>query len=326
MEHDTRHPDHGDGLHEDLVKLASRRDALRIFGAGGAAAILATLGASQALAATPTAEVPERDRRPVSRATAPTAPTCSTTPASCATTSAAASAAAARSRGRPAARQPDRHRRLQGLRADGRRRRLPVALRPRRQVLDVLVRASRTRTTCAGSRRPTATAPPGSGRSSRLLLRAAGRTSTSRSTRRSPRRSPTARSSRPRRSRCRRRRARRSTRRAATRAARATSRRTSLSSDMVFSDDKAIHQLATVTGSVKEGYMAGLTVAVRPRHPRSVREPVETPEVVVDRQHLDVREAAPGWRRRAPSRCGSRCRSPRSPSRFATGSSRTLNP
>jgi len=44
MEHDTRHPDHGDGLHEDLVKLASRRDALRIFGAGGATAILTTLG------------------------------------------------------------------------------------------------------------------------------------------------------------------------------------------------------------------------------------------------------------------------------------------
>jgi protocatechuate 3,4-dioxygenase beta subunit len=52
------HDDHGDGLHEDLVKLASRRDALRIFGAGGAAAILTTLGASRALAATPTAEVP----------------------------------------------------------------------------------------------------------------------------------------------------------------------------------------------------------------------------------------------------------------------------
>jgi protocatechuate 3,4-dioxygenase beta subunit len=51
--------DHGDGLQEDLVRLASRRDALRIFGAGGAAAILATLGASRAaLAATPAAEVP----------------------------------------------------------------------------------------------------------------------------------------------------------------------------------------------------------------------------------------------------------------------------
>jgi protocatechuate 3,4-dioxygenase beta subunit len=50
--------DHGDGLHEDLVKLATRRDALRIFGAGSAAAILATLGVSNALAARPTGEVP----------------------------------------------------------------------------------------------------------------------------------------------------------------------------------------------------------------------------------------------------------------------------
>jgi protocatechuate 3,4-dioxygenase beta subunit len=50
--------DHGDGLHEDLVKLATRRDALRIFGAGSAATILATLGVSNALAAKPTGEVP----------------------------------------------------------------------------------------------------------------------------------------------------------------------------------------------------------------------------------------------------------------------------
>lgn len=49
MEHHTTHVDHdhGDGLHEDLVKLASRRDALKIFGAGGAAAILGTLGTAQ---------------------------------------------------------------------------------------------------------------------------------------------------------------------------------------------------------------------------------------------------------------------------------------
>jgi protocatechuate 3,4-dioxygenase beta subunit len=62
MHQDADHPadrDHGEGLHEDLVRLASRRDALRIFGAGGAAAILTTLGASRAaMAATPTAEVP----------------------------------------------------------------------------------------------------------------------------------------------------------------------------------------------------------------------------------------------------------------------------
>src|SRR3954471_15136675 len=58
MKRDTTEHEHGDGLHEDLVKLASRRDALRIFGATGAAAILSTLGASRALAATPTSEVP----------------------------------------------------------------------------------------------------------------------------------------------------------------------------------------------------------------------------------------------------------------------------
>ena len=38
--------------------------------------------------------------------------------------------------------------------------------------------------------------------------------------------------------------------------------RTSLSSDNVFSDDKAIHQLATVTGSVSKGYVANLTIGV----------------------------------------------------------------
>jgi protocatechuate 3,4-dioxygenase beta subunit len=59
-----RHHDHGDGLHEDLVKLATRQDALRIFGAGSAAAILATLGASTALAATPSGEVPDETAGP----------------------------------------------------------------------------------------------------------------------------------------------------------------------------------------------------------------------------------------------------------------------
>ena len=39
MSHDTAHEPHGDGLHEDLVKLASRRDALKIFGSAGAAAM-----------------------------------------------------------------------------------------------------------------------------------------------------------------------------------------------------------------------------------------------------------------------------------------------
>src|SRR3954451_7464696 len=50
--------EHGDGLHEDLVKLASRRDALRIFGVGVPAPIVSTLGASRSLSATPTAQVP----------------------------------------------------------------------------------------------------------------------------------------------------------------------------------------------------------------------------------------------------------------------------
>jgi protocatechuate 3,4-dioxygenase beta subunit len=58
------HDDHGDGLHEDLARLASRRDALRIFGTGGAAAILATLGSTRALAATPAAEVPTETAGP----------------------------------------------------------------------------------------------------------------------------------------------------------------------------------------------------------------------------------------------------------------------
>lgn len=60
------HEPHGDGLHEDLVKLASRRDALKLFGAGGAAAILSTLGTSSAVAKTtkPTAAVPDETAGP----------------------------------------------------------------------------------------------------------------------------------------------------------------------------------------------------------------------------------------------------------------------
>ncbi|PTL56631.1 intradiol ring-cleavage dioxygenase [Paraconexibacter algicola] len=61
--HDDHH-DHGDGLHEDLVRMASRRDALKLFGAGGAAAILAGLGAGSALAKTPTAIVPSETAGP----------------------------------------------------------------------------------------------------------------------------------------------------------------------------------------------------------------------------------------------------------------------
>jgi protocatechuate 3,4-dioxygenase beta subunit len=37
---------------------------------------------------------------------------------------------------------------------------------------------------------------------------------------------------------------------------------TSLSTDNVFRDDQAIHQLATVTGSVKSGLVANLTIGV----------------------------------------------------------------
>src|SRR5262249_49654097 len=48
---------HSDGLHEDLVKLATRRDALKLFGAGGAAAILSRLGV-------PSAEVPSETAGP----------------------------------------------------------------------------------------------------------------------------------------------------------------------------------------------------------------------------------------------------------------------
>jgi protocatechuate 3,4-dioxygenase beta subunit len=67
MGHDAAHDDHpahGDGLHEDLAKLASRRDALRIFGAGGATAVLAALGASPALAATRRVKVPTETAGP----------------------------------------------------------------------------------------------------------------------------------------------------------------------------------------------------------------------------------------------------------------------
>ena len=60
----SRRKDHGDGLHEDLVRLATRRDALRIFSAGSATAILAAFGASQALAATPAGEVPTETAGP----------------------------------------------------------------------------------------------------------------------------------------------------------------------------------------------------------------------------------------------------------------------
>ncbi|MDQ8044273.1 MAG: intradiol ring-cleavage dioxygenase [Solirubrobacteraceae bacterium] len=66
MTHDSHdhEPAHGDGLHEDLVRLASRRDALRMFGAGGAAAILTSLAPVSAFAATPTGVVPTETAGP----------------------------------------------------------------------------------------------------------------------------------------------------------------------------------------------------------------------------------------------------------------------
>lgn len=65
MSHDTTTPpDHGDGLHEDLVRMASRRDALKVFGAGGTAAILTGLAPAQALAKKPTAKVPTETAGP----------------------------------------------------------------------------------------------------------------------------------------------------------------------------------------------------------------------------------------------------------------------
>lgn len=83
--HHDVHDDHGDGLHDDLAllagratqgstldpaQLASRRDALRLFGGVGAATLLGTLGAcassssSTASAKTPSAEVPDETAGP----------------------------------------------------------------------------------------------------------------------------------------------------------------------------------------------------------------------------------------------------------------------
>jgi protocatechuate 3,4-dioxygenase beta subunit len=63
--HDGAHDDHREGLHEDLRALASRRDALRLFGGVGAATLLGSLaGAATALGKTPTAEVPSETAGP----------------------------------------------------------------------------------------------------------------------------------------------------------------------------------------------------------------------------------------------------------------------
>jgi protocatechuate 3,4-dioxygenase beta subunit len=57
-------PAHGDGLHEDLARMATRRDALKLFGAGGAAALAAALIPGTAFGAKPTAEVPDETAGP----------------------------------------------------------------------------------------------------------------------------------------------------------------------------------------------------------------------------------------------------------------------
>jgi len=149
MSHDAAHEPHGDGLHEDLVKLASRRDALKLFGTAGAGAILSTLGASSAPAKKPTAEVPSETAGPF--------------PAD-------------------GSNGPD--------------------------VLDEsgIVRHD-IRRSFGSSRTLARSVPLHTGSSSNLA-------------------------------------------------------RTSLASDNVFGDDRAIHQLATVTGSVKDGFVANLTVGV----------------------------------------------------------------
>ena len=105
-------------------------------------------------------------------------------------------------RGRPRDDQAHGARQRDGRRA-GRRRRLPVALRPRRARTRCTRRAPPTRTTCAACRRPTTTVRSRSRASSRPRTRAGGRTSTSRCTRASPKRRAPAHRSRRRNSRCR---------------------------------------------------------------------------------------------------------------------------
>ncbi len=59
------HDDHREGLHHDLAALASRRDALRLFGSAGLATLAGgLLVPSGLLAKTPTAEVPSETAGP----------------------------------------------------------------------------------------------------------------------------------------------------------------------------------------------------------------------------------------------------------------------
>ena len=212
----------------------------------------------------PKARSPRRPAGPIPP-TAPTGSTCSARAASCAATSPAASA-------RPQATAegiPLRIRmKVYDLNGDdatvlsgagG----LRVALRPRRARYSMYSEAmQRTRTTCAACRRPTRRAGSSSPASSRRRTPDGGRTSTSRSTR--------AWTTRP---------ARRNKLRTSQlalpedvcvdglrvgrlrRRASATSTQTSLDSDNVFSDGYSL-QMAKVTGSNDEGYVATLNVPV----------------------------------------------------------------
>ncbi len=258
----THHHDHGDGLHEDLARLATRRDALRLFGAGGAATLLGALGASQAFGTTPTGLVPTETGGPYpgdgsngpnvlddsgivrhdirrsfgsSRTLAKGVPLRVNLTVTQAAKDYAPLVGAAvylwhcdrAGRYSMYSQGVTEENYLRGIARTGERR--------HGLVQDDLPGA------------PT----PG-----------AGRTSTSRSTPPSRGPSPAGRSSRPRRSRSP---GRPSKRVYATSGYAGSTRnlaQSSLASDMVFADDRAIHQLATVTGSVAKGFVANLTIAV----------------------------------------------------------------
>ena len=149
------------------------------------------------------------------------------------------------------------------LRAARRRRRLPLALRPRGQLLDVLRRASTTRTTCAASRRPTPTA---TSRFTSIFPACYCGTLAAHPLRGLPERRrgrPSAQAgSPPRRSPCPRTSATRSTRPTGYEASVTNLAQISLATDMVFGDDGGVHQLATITGTVADGLTVELAVPV----------------------------------------------------------------
>ena len=163
-------------------------------------------------------------------------------------------------RGRAADGRPH-HRHGRHRRTTGRRRRVPLALRPGGRATRSTRAASPTRTTSAACRRPTTTGTSASPASSRARTPVAGPTCTSRCSATSPApRAPAARWS-PRSWRCPRTRATSSTPPPATSRASPTCPGRRLQSDMVFSDGYE-SQLATVTGTVEGGMTATLTVGV----------------------------------------------------------------